>query len=235
MPLIEEFEAAGSWLFRWRSYLPLLMLLLIPAGLAQFDYPLGSHILDELWEMFCLAVSALGLTVRVVTTGFSATGTSGRQTKEQVAATLNSTGMYSIVRNPLYLGNFLMALGVVMFIRAWWLPLLYAAIFTLYYERIVVAEERFLRHEFGQKFDEWATKTPAFIPRFRQWKSAPSAVQLAKGVTPRVSRCAGDRLKHVFFGGGRRSIRRLWVSNRRALERHSSGQHRFLHSHPVFA
>jgi protein-S-isoprenylcysteine O-methyltransferase Ste14 len=171
VPLLEEFETIGNWFFRWRSYLPLLMLLLIPAGLAHFDYPLGSHFLDELWEIFCLALSGLGLAVRVVTTGFGATGTSGRQIKEQVAATLNSTGMYSIVRNPLYLGNFMIVLGVVIFIRVWWLALLYAAIFTLYYERIIFAEEMFLRRQFGREFVEWASKTPAFFPRFRQWKA----------------------------------------------------------------
>ncbi len=55
MPLIEEFELEGQWLFRWRSYLPLVMVAVMFGGLEYFDYPYGSHLLDQLWEVLCLA------------------------------------------------------------------------------------------------------------------------------------------------------------------------------------
>jgi protein-S-isoprenylcysteine O-methyltransferase Ste14 len=169
MPLMEEFEAFGQWLFRWRSYLPLVTVALLLAALAGFDYPLGSHLLDQIWEVFCLGLSCLGLGARALTIGYAGTRTSGRNTVRQVAETLNTSGMYSIVRNPLYLGNFLMVLGVVMFYRVWWLPVIYTLLFALYYERIIFAEEMFLRRRFGAPYVEWASKTPAFLPRFRQW------------------------------------------------------------------
>jgi protein-S-isoprenylcysteine O-methyltransferase Ste14 len=171
VPLIEEFEAVGHWLFRWRSYLPLVSVVLLFWGLAYFDYPLGSHLLDQIWELMCLAISFLGLAVRVSTIGFAASRTSGRNTAHQMAESLNVTGMYSIVRNPLYLGNFLMALGVVAFLRIWWIPLTYVMLFALYYERIIFAEEMFLRRKFGQEYLNWALKTPAFFPRFSLWKA----------------------------------------------------------------
>jgi len=169
MPLLEEFEASGQWLFRWRSYLPLLLVVLFFAGLDSFEYPFGSHLLDQIWEVICLVVSFLGLTLRAVTIGATAPRSSGRNTKQQIADTLNTTGMYSIVRNPLYLGNFLMVLGVVIFLRVWWLPLFYMLLFTLYYERIIFAEEMFLRRRFGKEYLDWAASTPAFFPRIRQW------------------------------------------------------------------
>ncbi|MGC9453013.1 MAG: methyltransferase family protein, partial [Oceanipulchritudo sp.] len=50
-------------------------------------------------------------------------GTSGRNTKQQVAYSLNTTGFYSVVRNPLYLGNFFMYLGIALFTHHWWLVL----------------------------------------------------------------------------------------------------------------
>lgn len=31
------------------------------------------------------------------------------------------------------------------------------------------AEEEFLQEQFGESFSVWADKTPAFIPRFRNW------------------------------------------------------------------
>jgi protein-S-isoprenylcysteine O-methyltransferase Ste14 len=171
MPLIEEFEASGHWLFRWRSYLPLIFTVLVLSGLSSFRYPFGSHMLDQLWEGICLGVSFLGFVVRAITVGYAAGRTSGRNTKQQVADSLNTTGMYSVVRNPLYLGNFLIVLGVVVFLRIWWLPLLYLLLFTLYYERIIFAEEMFLRRKFGRHYMDWASWTPAFLPRINQWKT----------------------------------------------------------------
>ena len=171
MPLIEEFESSGDWMFRWRSYLPLATIVFFLGGLDYFSYPYGSHFLDELWEILCLVISLLGLAVRVLTIGFTASHTSGRNTAGQVAAELNTTGMYSAIRNPLYLGNFLMVLGVMLFLRVWWIPVIYVLLFVLYYERIIFAEERFLRHTFGTRYLDWASQTPAFFPRFDRWQS----------------------------------------------------------------
>lgn len=171
MALLEELEISGNWLFRWRSYLPLVLAVLIFSGLAHFRYPFGSHVLDEMWEVICLCVSSLGLTVRALTIGFAANQTSGRNTGGQVADTLNTTGMYSIVRNPLYFGNFLIILGVAIFLRIWWTPLLYMLLFALYYERIIFAEEMFLRRKFGQAYLDWASATPAFFPRISLWRT----------------------------------------------------------------
>jgi len=169
MPLIEEMQAAGAWLFRWRSFLPLAAVLLIAIGLKDFAYPFGDHRWDQAWEMLCLLVSLLGLGTRIATAGFSAKHTSGRNTKRQAAETLNTTGMYSVVRNPLYLGNFLVGLGPALFLGVWWIPVIYSLVFALYYERIILAEEVFLREKFGQSFVRWASATPALIPRVRRW------------------------------------------------------------------
>jgi len=172
MPLIEELESTGHWLFRWRSYLPLATVGFVLGGVGYFSYPFGSHFLDEMWEVFCLLISLFGLIVRVMTIGYAATHTSGRNTSRQVAHDLNTTGMYSVVRNPLYLGNFLMVLGVMLFLRVWWIPIIYALLFALYYERIIFAEEMFLRDKFGARYLDWASKTPAFVPRFSAWRGA---------------------------------------------------------------
>ncbi len=69
MKLVEQLGQSGDLLFRWRSWLPLLLLPLFVASFQGLAYPLGSHRLDLLWEISCFAVSALGLAVRVVTVG----------------------------------------------------------------------------------------------------------------------------------------------------------------------
>lgn len=164
-------EIQGEWLFRWRSYLPLIfvpfaIIALRDSGLIG---RLTSEELDTCWELFCLALSIGGLVVRGITIGYVPKKTSGRNTRNQIAAELNTTGMYSIVRNPLYLGNFIIFLGMLLFIQVLWLVVLGVSAFWLYYERIIAAEEAFLEAKFGEQYITWAEKTPPFFPRFRNW------------------------------------------------------------------
>lgn len=169
MALVDEFERQGRWLFRWRGYLPLLVLLLafvaVLSERAGTDHwrPFGP------WEQLCLAISGLGLLIRVVAVGHAPAGTSERTAVQPRAASLSTSGIYSLVRHPLYLGNFFLMLGVVLFARSAWLAAWFALSFWLYYERIMAAEEAFLRREFGAAFEEWAGATPAFFPRLAHW------------------------------------------------------------------
>ena len=90
---------------------------------------------------------------------------------QQVAAELNTTGCYSIVRHPLYLGNLLMWLGPAVFVRSLWIVLICLLAFWLYYERIMCAEEDFLETRFGSRFRAWSAATPALFPLFRSWET----------------------------------------------------------------
>jgi len=170
MALREEFETTGRWLFRWRSYLPLLLAGIILAGLVEFEYPGHDHALDLAWEMLCLALALLGLGLRAYTTGHTLKGTSGRNTKTQRALALNTTGAYSLLRHPLYLANYFCWLGIALFPRVWWVAVMVTLVFWLYYERIMFAEEEFLRRTFGPPYEAWAGATPAFVPRLSLWR-----------------------------------------------------------------
>jgi protein-S-isoprenylcysteine O-methyltransferase Ste14 len=166
MALQEEFENQGNFLFKYRTYLPLVVLV---GGLAIFMYQKNTGTFVELGQnywYFSLIVGLIGLLVRIYTVGHTPENTSGRNTTGgQLADQLNQTGIYSLVRHPLYLGNFLMWLAVAMltanttyivgFILAYW----------LYYERIMYAEEQFLRGKFGKSYTDWAANVPAFIPK----------------------------------------------------------------------
>ena len=173
MPLREEFEKNGNWLFKRRSWLPLVLYPFAVAIIYFYPDTTYAHITSTRWGLFCFAVSFLGLIVRAMTVGFTPKGTSGRNTNEgQVAETLNQTGIYSVVRHPLYLGNFLMWLGLFMFIGVWWFVLICALAYWIYYERIMYAEEEFLRRSYSAQYESWASRTPAFLPRFSGWISS---------------------------------------------------------------
>ncbi|MFH0738788.1 MAG: isoprenylcysteine carboxylmethyltransferase family protein [Candidatus Omnitrophota bacterium] len=172
MPLREDFEKQGAWLFKWRSYLPLLFIPLFIIALKNSEFIeriFGDDIGDFL-ESIAVIVSFLGLAIRCFTVGYVPRGTSGRNTKAQGATVLNTTGMYSIARNPLYLGNFVIIFGITLFIQVWWLALIVWVGFWLYYERIIFAEEEFLRRKFGGEFTAWAQRTPLVIPHFKNWR-----------------------------------------------------------------
>jgi len=171
MALWDECERVGNWFFRWRSYLPLLLLVLFLLTLYDLAQVPGSTVPGRVWELFCLGISGLGLFVRILTVGFVPRGTSGRNTRNQVASVLNTSGMYSLVRHPLYLGNFLMWLGIALFLGVWWLTLIFCLTFWLYYEKIMYAEEVFLQEKFAESFQTWAARTPLFIPRLRGWQA----------------------------------------------------------------
>ena len=170
MSLRNQLENSGSWLFRYRSYLPLAILPIFIVCLASSSYLGQSHEINEIWQAGCMLLSFLGLALRMIIVGHAPYGTSGRNTREQVADTLSTTGIYSVVRHPLYLANYIIIIGFTMEFHVWWLVLLTTTLYALYYERIMLAEEAFLRSRFGETFEQWAAVTPAFIPKFHGWK-----------------------------------------------------------------
>lgn len=166
MALQEELKKQGDFLFKHRSYLP-LVLLVVGLGVKIYQEKfVAESILSEVLESISFTVGLMGLGIRIFTVGYTPKNTSGRNTKEgQIADTLNTTGMYSIIRNPLYLGNYLMWVSVVIFTGNIGFVLLFSLVFWIYYERIVYAEESFLREKFGKTYLDWASHTPAFIPK----------------------------------------------------------------------
>jgi protein-S-isoprenylcysteine O-methyltransferase Ste14 len=175
MSLQDHWKRSGEALFRWRSYPPVLLaLLVVSAAFVPARIELRAHRLHEFWELICLAIGLSGVLVRSLVVGFAPPGTSGRNRHSQIAAVCNQTAMYSVVRHPLYLGNLLMWLGPVLVLRSPWATVVMLLGFWLYYERIMFAEEDFLRARFGIEWSEWAARTPAFLPRWSLWR--PSAL-----------------------------------------------------------
>lgn len=178
MALQEEFEKQGIWLFKYRSYLPLIVLLIGSILYLRTEIYPETFILEETpyeiyYEMVCLFLSLVGLFIRGYTVGHTPKNTSGRNTTEgQVADSLNTTGMYSIVRHPLYVGNFLMWIGPAMLTGNLWFIIAFCLFYWVYYERIMYAEEQFLRKKFGDEYLNWSKNVPAFIPNFHNFQKS---------------------------------------------------------------
>jgi protein-S-isoprenylcysteine O-methyltransferase Ste14 len=144
--------------FKYRSYTPIPLLLAIliwadpsPASLA------GGFVVTFLGECLRIwAVSHAGGATR--TTGEAGAG-----------AELITHGPFAYVRNPLYLGNFLIALGFCLMAAARmpWMLFIFLALFGVQYRLIISLEEEFLRRHFGKIYEDYLTQVPRFIPRLR--------------------------------------------------------------------
>jgi protein-S-isoprenylcysteine O-methyltransferase Ste14 len=141
---------------------------------------LSTVIYDTRWTLLCFFVSLIGVLVRVYTVGYAAPNTSGRNVITQVADTLNTTGLYSIIRHPLYVGNYFMWLGICMRLHSISIVIVMSLLYWMYYEKIMFTEEEFLRRKFRDTFDNWAKVTPAIFPNLRRWQKNVLPFQLKK-------------------------------------------------------
>lgn len=202
MALREEIEKQGRFIFRWRSYLPLVFLPLFALALTQakpLERIYGARI-QEGWEIFCLLTAFLGLMVRAGVAGSVPRGTSGRNVKGQAADSLNTTGIYSLVRNPLYLGNFIIFLGIVLFIESGWFACVGILGFLFYHERVIFTEEEFLRRKFGGIFLEWAEQTPMLFPNFKHYRRPELPFSLKTVLRREYSTFMGIAAAFTFLG-----------------------------------
>jgi len=80
---------------------------------------------------------------------------------------LATGGPYSRLRHPLYLGSFLLGLGLALAGGRGWFPILFLGLFVWIYRRTIQAEEAELMLRFGEDFVSYRRQVPAFAPRFR--------------------------------------------------------------------
>ena len=139
MALIEEFNKSGNWLFKKRSFIPVVLYVFATIVLFIDVKESIPFFATFWWGIICIAVSMFGLLIRAFTIGFTPSGTSGRNTKKQVAENINTKGIYSVVRHPLYLGNLFMWLGIILFVGNTWFYIVGLLLFWIYYERIMFA------------------------------------------------------------------------------------------------
>ncbi len=80
---------------------------------------------------------------------------------------LTQGGPYAFTRNPLYLGSFFMALGIIIAGQSYWLLLPFGVFFAAFYYPVMRAEEQELLHGYGESFVQYAERVPLFFPDFR--------------------------------------------------------------------
>ncbi len=148
--------------FNNRSYtpIPLILALLILAHPTPVSFWPG------------LVVALAGELLRVWGVGHA--GSATRTTSGAGGDELVTSGPFAYVRNPLYLGNFLISLGFTIAAWAWmpWMFLLVLVLFGIQYGLIISLEEEYLQKKFGPRYERYKNHVPRFLPRLRAWPDA---------------------------------------------------------------
>jgi protein-S-isoprenylcysteine O-methyltransferase Ste14 len=123
------------------------------------------------------AVTFLGEGIRLW--GVAYAGSLTRVTGSVGAPAVVMAGPYAFVRNPLYIGNILLYVGIALISNALipWLPAVAVCVFIVQYALIVSLEEEFLEREFGTSYREYKRNVPRFIPRLVPYRTPAQADQ----------------------------------------------------------
>ncbi len=115
-----------------------------------------------------LPLVLIGELIRILASGYL----------ERKGTKLATAGTFAYVRNPLYVGNFLLGLGVVVMSSSWINIVIFIAGFSFLYWGTVQKEEARLLQEFGQPYADYLKEVPRFIPRLTPYsKRSPGSFQ----------------------------------------------------------
>jgi len=106
-----------------------------------------------------------------------------------VPVVLTVTGLYSFVRNPIYIGNTLILLSLCFFAELVWFTPLMVVWSVLVYSLAIRYEEDQLAAQYGEAYAEYVENVPRWIPRWRPWHApwqAPAAPSVRRYFWPSV-------------------------------------------------
>ena len=144
----------GGWLFRHRTLIP------IPIAIALIVLPPTSSSAGARW--LGVAIVALGELIRL--SAVRHIGTVSRTRTDRLGP-LVASGPFRWVRNPLYIGNVALWIGLALVARLPWLIGPITLLLALEYHAIVRWEEGLLAARLGDAYREYMKNVPRWIPR----------------------------------------------------------------------
>lgn len=159
--------AIGNFFFKYRNFLFifLYLALFIPSPQIFRESALGpDYYLYPL--IIGLSITVIGQLIRGVTIALAYIVRGGKDKKVH-ADDLVTKGFFNHCRNPLYVGNILMLVGVGILINSLLFMVVFIPLFLFIYQAIVLAEENFLRAKFGQQFDAYCNRVNRWMINFK--------------------------------------------------------------------
>jgi protein-S-isoprenylcysteine O-methyltransferase Ste14 len=157
-------RTCGDFFFRYRNVVFPLALASLCIGFPP-RLPGGSLAIDRWLDLLGLVLTLAGQALRAAVIGFAYVKRGGRN-KRVYAATLITTGLFGVCRNPLYLGNGLIIAGLLTIQGNPVTGLLGLLFFAFAYLSIVASEESFLIGKFGAAYLDYCRDVPRWWPNF---------------------------------------------------------------------
>jgi protein-S-isoprenylcysteine O-methyltransferase Ste14 len=147
----------GGWLFRHRTAIPLpfaVALLAVPTGTTPSSTLVAAGVvLTSAGELLRLwAVHHIGVISR---------------TRSDRLGPLVAAGPFAFVRNPLYLGNIALWVGLALTAQLTWMAPVFILLLGAEYHAIVQWEEGLLASRLGDAYRDYAARVPRWIPTLR--------------------------------------------------------------------
>jgi protein-S-isoprenylcysteine O-methyltransferase Ste14 len=162
--------AIGNFFFRYRNALfPLIFA--VAALTLRPQIMFDNVVVDSLLVFTGMVLALLGQAVRLVTIGFDYIHRGGKDGRVY-AGRLVRGGVYGITRNPMYVGNALISVGMTMHFGS---PLAYLMVipfFLFVYQAIVAAEEAYLRNKFGAHYEDYENSVNRYVPKLSLLRQA---------------------------------------------------------------
>lgn len=152
--LEDKIKKIGKFLFDYRSYTPLpfifLMILFMKPTLLSI--------------IIGIIIVIGGEIIRVLSVSFA--GSETRTTSGVGGSNLVTQGPFRIVRNPLYIGNMLIYLGIGIMSNSFfpYLQIIALLYFFFQYYAIILNEEEYLLSAFKEKFSAYCATVNRFLP-----------------------------------------------------------------------
>ncbi len=149
-------------IFKYRRYFSVSALTI---GIVLKHYFKGTTSMQLI--LLGVIIAGAGMAFRM----YSASYLFGRHIETEIGASfLCSSGPFAYIRNPLYLGNFIIGIGMAIALNEWYGYALFFSQYSLVYSFLIPYEERYLKDKFGYSYTDYSTQVRRFLPRLRGYE-----------------------------------------------------------------
>lgn len=172
-------ELEKNQMFRLQKLLLFLSIFVVTVLYIRTEINPSTFILEDTpaefhYEIFAIFISLIGFGLRIFTLGYHHQHPilKGKSPSSFWSAESHTTGIYSTMKYPLYVANFLIFFGPVLWTGNYWFILFFFVAYWIFYSEIIEIKEHIFKKKHGETYKNWVKNTPNFIPDFSKFKES---------------------------------------------------------------
>ncbi|MBL0318670.1 MAG: DUF1295 domain-containing protein [Alphaproteobacteria bacterium] len=168
----------GSFFFKYRDKVFPILVLALFLCFAPIHTVAGTLVLERAKDILAVAIVVAGLAYRGLVIGYAYIKRGGLN-KEVYADKLVTEGLFTLSRNPLYLGNMLICIGIFLMHGHPVVVSVGIALYWFIYQCIIYTEEKYLADKFGSDYEQYCQETPRWIPILSRLRTAVEGMEFS--------------------------------------------------------